>query len=84
MLNDSRSRDWKAFRKLAGAHGQARKALEYDHPDGMPEQREDAQCSPKVRGMGMGHGHVVLSRWTNTFGKQICGWLSGRNEGSPG
>jgi len=73
MLNNGRSGNRKAFRKLAGGHGQARKALEDDHPDGMPEQSKHTQCGPKIRGMGMGSGHAVLSGWTNIFGKQNCG-----------
>jgi hypothetical protein len=31
--------------------------LEYDHPNGMPEQSEYAQGGAKVRGVGVGLGH---------------------------
>jgi hypothetical protein len=54
--------------KLTGRYRRPRQALEYDHANGVPEQRKYAQGRPKFGGMGMGFSH--LSRWANTFGKR--------------
>ena len=54
--------------ELPSAARYACNALKNNDPDGMPEQPEQAQNAPKLRGVGMGLRHKnEVSRSANTF-----------------